>query len=348
MLHAVLDKLGLSTNLQGAENGVLPGRPRNLGLLGALAVGASVLPGCQSAPVQHADFGPPPQESLTAVSPGVTRCERELSRIIDSGPKINVSDGVTYDEGWRLMASYVLRRSDLSVVSLNSGLASNKPDYTTIRDAQLFNQLGLMLESDAKVKTSQPVLRADVSGLGVLPMDDQTLVARATEGKMIAEQFAAVLAQLDSDPRGAASRFVQKIAGIIEADLALLNKPGDIPPAAIKARLQEDVMTVEALKICVDLKLTESHPVARTLISSYSADGGAKIQSDFGVFDAAWTAAMPADAQAAWKSAPASARAGMWVLVRAIQPTAWTGTQSAPVVAPTTENAKINGMITGQ
>jgi hypothetical protein len=348
MLQALVTKLGLGSNAESSTD--LGGRVQSgkLGLAGALAVGASVLSGCQSGPAPKFDFGPPPQESLTAVSPGVTRCERELSRIIESGPKIDASDGVTYDEAWRLMASYLLRRSDLSVISLNSGLASNKPDYTTIRDAQLFNQLGLMLESDARFKTPQPVPRADVLALGLLSMDDQTLVARAAEGKLIAEQFAAVLAQLDPDPRGAASRLVQKVAGIIEADLALLNKPGDLPPAAIKARLQEDVMIAEALKICVDLKLSQAHPVAQQLISTYSSEAGSKIQSDFAIFDAAWTASLPVDARETWAKAPATDRAGMWVLVRAIQPSAWTGNQSAPVVAPTTETARINGMITGQ
>lgn len=348
MLQALVTKLGLGSNAESSTD--VGGRMQSgkLGLAGALAVGASVLSGCQSGPAPKFDFGPPPQESLTAVSPGVTRCERELSRIIESGPKIDASDGVTYDEAWRLMASYLLRRSDLSVVSLNSGLATNKPDYTTIRDAQLFNQLGLMLESDAKVKSAGPVQRADVSGLGVLTLDDSALVARAAEGRILAEQFAGVLARIDADPRGAASRFVLKIAGIIEADLALMSKPGDIPPAAIKARLQEDVMIAEALKICVDLKLSQAHPVAQQLISTYSSEAGSKIQSDFAIFDAAWTASLPADARETWAKAPATDRAGMWVLVRAIEPSAWTGAQSAPAATPTTETARVTGMITGQ
>ncbi len=316
---------------------------RSCGWAAALTASmATFLGGCQTAPAPRVDFGPPPQESLTQVAPGVSRCQRELSRIIASGKPISASDGVSYDEAWRLMASYVLKRSDLSILSLNTGLANNATDYSTIRDAQLFNQLGLMLESDAASLGAVSVNRVDVSALGMLSLDDATLMRRCVEGEALARQFSSFLGQTDGDRAGKDARFVQKLAGIVAADIALASKPGNIPGAAVRARLQEDVMALEWMRVCAAVKFTEIHPTAKSLISNYSSQAATAIQSDFATFNLVWAGMLPHATQSVWNSSPATDKIGTWALVRAIERTAWTGASAAPAVSPSAESEQIN------
>lgn len=318
---------------------------RNLGLAGAMSVSiGSLLGGCQAPQQIPADYGPPPQESLTQVAPGVSRCQMGLSRIIDSGDKISTTDGISYDEAWRLMACYLLRRSELSAISLNDGLANNAADYTTIRDAQLINQLGLMLESDASCLGTKSISRTNVGALGMLKLDDVTLMNRATEGEVLARNFSTFLAQVDGERAGKDARFVQKLAGIVAADIALAVKPGSLRAQAVKARLQEDVMALEWLRVCAAVKFTEVHPTAKALISNYSSQAAAAIQSDFGVFDSVWGTLLNKDAQTVWNNSPSGEKIGIWVFVRAIEPKAWNGSSMAPAVQASSETLSINKM----
>lgn len=315
------------------------------------------------------DFAPPPQESSLTTHNNLNHTIDALRERIIIAPHVTdgsyedgstglayASPGINRDEATAILFAYLLRRAELSDVSLSRTLATGTPDYAVLRDAHMLAQLGPVINvhkvSDNTRLYGIPI---NTSALPTYSTDTAKIGFEINEAIVLARTYAAMLESSGSTSRTERHLGLElalKLANIWHTDLELARRQdtGTISHQEVLARLREDKGAADWLRVLVaDSAVSQYSPLARALDTlSPTAAGLLRGDSDkpsaFATFDNWWGNQLSPDQRTVWEQSPIAERFPLWVLFRSIPVSAfkgWGSSDSIVVVAATEEHRKL-------